>query len=448
MRYNPEIKDVPDKWYNIIPDLEFALSPAMGSSGYPLSQHDMASLSPDPIIGQELERKKRDIPIPQEIRKLYSEWRPTPLFRAERLERTLDTPARIFYKYEGTSPSSSYEFNTAIAQAFYASQDDTKSIITATGDGEWGASLAIACNYFNIECKVYMVRASYDQREHGRYIMEILGAEVIPSPSEFTGTGKGILSKEPNTSGSLGIALSEAFEDAMGREDTMFAWGTVMNHVILHQTVIGIETQNQMKRAGFQPDICIGSVAGGSGFGGLVFPFYEEIERGMLAIAVETAAAPSLSKGTYAYDYADSGRLGPMLQMYTLGNSYIPPEINAGGMRYHGISPLVSALYREEQIKAHSYTQRQAFEAGITFARSEGFVPSPESSYTIKAVIDQALACKEKKERKNILFLLSTNSNLDIATFKDFLEGAVEDKYIMEEQVEDALDKLPQIATY
>jgi tryptophan synthase beta chain len=233
----------------------------------------------------------------------------------------------------------------------------------------------------------------------------------------------------------------------MGREDTMFAWGTVMNHVILHQTVIGIETQNQMKRAGFQPNICIGAVAGGSGFGGLVFPFYEEIERGMQAIAVETAAAPSLSKGTYAYDYADSGRLGPMLQMYTLGNSYIPPEINAGGMRYHGMSPLVSALYREKQIKAQSYTQRQAFEAGVTFARSEGFVPSPESSYTIKAVIDQALACKEKKERKNILFLLSTNSNLDIATFKDFLEGAVEDKYIVEEQVKDALDKLPQIAT-
>ena len=447
MRFNPETKDMPDKWYNIIPDLEFALSPAMGSSGYPLSQHDMASLSPDPIIEQELERNKRDIPIPQEIRKLYSEWRPTPLFRAERLERTLDTPARIFYKYEGGSPSGSYEFNTAIAQAFYASQDDTKSIITATGDGDWGASLAIACNYFNIECKVYMVRSSYDQREHGRYIMEILGAEVIPSPSEFTGTGKGVLSKEPNSPGSMGIALGEAFEDAMGREDTMFAWGTVMNHVILHQTVIGIETQNQMKRAGFQPDICIGAVAGGSGFGGLVFPFYQEIQRGMQAIAVETAAAPSLSKGRYAYDYADSGRLGPMLQMYTLGNSYIPPGISAGGMRYHGISPLVSALYREKQIKAQSYTQRQAFEAGITFARSEGFVPSPESSYTIKAVIDQALACKEKKERKNILFLLSTNSNLDIATFKDFLEGAVEDKYIMEEQVEDALDKLPQIAT-
>jgi tryptophan synthase beta chain len=447
MRFNPETKDMPDKWYNIIPDLEFALSPAMGSSGYPLSQHDMASLSPDPIIEQELERNKRDIPIPQEIRKLYSEWRPTPLFRAERLERTLDTPARIFYKYEGGSPSGSYEFNTAIAQAFYASRDDTKSIITATGDGDWGASLAIACNYFNIECKVYMVRSSYDQREHGRYIMEILGAEVIPSPSEFTGTGKGVLSKEPNSPGSLGIALGEAFEDAMGREDTMFAWGTVMNHVILHQTVIGIETQNQMKRAGFQPDICIGAVAGGSGFGGLVFPFYQEIQRGMQAIAVETAAAPSLSKGRYAYDYADSGRLGPMLQMYTLGNSYIPPGISAGGMRYHGISPLVSALYREKQIKAQSYTQRQAFEAGITFARSEGFVPSPESSYTIKAVIDQALAYKEKKERKNILFLLSTNSNLDIATFKDFLEGAVEDKYIMEEQVEDALDKLPQIAT-
>ena len=446
MRFIPDTKDMPDKWYNIIPDLEFALSPAMSPSGYPLSQHDMASLSPSPLIEQELERKRRDISIPQELRTLYSEWRPTALFRAERLERRLDTPARIFYKYEGGSPGGGYEFNTAIAQAFYASRDGMKSIITATGDGEWGASLAIACNYFNIKCRVYMIKSSYNEGEHGRYVMEILGAEVIPSPSEYTGTGKNILIKEPNSPGSLGIALGEAFEDAMGRDDTMFAWGTVMNHVILHQTFIGMEAKQQLKRAGFQPDICIGAVAGGSGFGGLVFPFYQEIKHGMQAIAVETAAAPSLSKGRYAYDYADSGRLGPMLQMYTLGHSYIPPGIRAGGMRYHGISPLVSALYREKRIEAQSYTQRQAFEAGVTFARSEGFVPSPESSYTVKAVIDQALACKEKKERKNILFMLSTNSTMDIAIFKDFLEGAIEDKYLIEEQFEDAIMDLPQIA--
>jgi len=445
MRFTPENKDLPEKWYNVIPDLEFSLSPAMGASGYPLGQHDMNSLSPNPIIEQELERKKRDVPIPPELRNLYAEWRPTPLFRAERLEKKLETPARLFYKYEGGSPSGSYDLNTAMAQAYYASHDGAEHIITATGDGEWGVSLAIACNHFGIKCRVYMVRSSYDEQVYGRYIMEILGADVVSSPSEDTSTGRKVLSSDPKAPGSLGTAISEAFEEAMSRNDATFAWGTVMNHVILHQTLIGLEAQQQLRRAGFQPEICIGAVAGGSGFGGLVFPLYREIQHGMRAIAVETAAAPSLSKGHYAYDYVDTERLGPMLQMYTLGHSYIPPGIRAGGMRYHGISPLVSALYREKLMEAKLYTQRQALEAGIMFARSEGLVPSPESSYTIRAVIDQAVACKEKKERKNILFLLNTNSNLDTSTFKDFLEGAVEDKYLLEDQVVAAINNLPKM---
>ena len=444
MRFTPENKDLPEKWYNVIPDLEFSLSPAMGASGYPLGQHDMNSVSPNPIIEQELERKKRDVPIPSELRNLYAEWRPTPLFRAERLEKKLETPARLFYKYEGGSPSGSYDLNTAMAQAYYASHDGAEHIITATGDGEWGVSLAIACNHFGIKCRVYMVRSSYDEQVYGRYIMEILGADVVSSPSEDTSTGRKVLSSDPKAPGSLGTAISEAFENAMSRNDATFAWGTVMNHVILHQTLIGLEAQQQLRRAGFQPEICIGAVAGGSGFGGLVFPLYREIQHGMRAIAVETAAAPSLSRGHYAYDYVDTERLGPMLHMYTLGHSYIPPGIRAGGMRYHGISPLVSALYREKRMEAKLYTQRQAFEAGIMFARSEGLVPSPESSYTIRAVIDQAVACKEKKERKNILFLLNTNSNIDISTFKDFLEGAVEDKYLLEDQVVAAINNLPK----
>ena len=445
MRFTPENKDLPEKWYNVIPDLEFSLSPAMGASGYPLGQHDMNSVSPNPIIEQELERKKRDVPIPPELRNLYAEWRPTPLFRAERLEKKLETPARLFYKYEGGSPSGSYDLNTAMAQAYYASHDGAEHIITATGDGEWGVSLAIACNHFGIKCRVYMVRSSYDEQVYGRYIMEILGADVVSSPSEDTSTGRKVLSSDPKAPGSLGTAISEAFENAMSRNDATFAWGTVMNHVILHQTLIGLEAQQQLRRAGFQPEICIGAVAGGSGFGGLVFPLYREIQHGMRAIAVETAAAPSLSRGHYAYDYVDTERLGPMLHMYTLGHSYIPPGIRAGGMRYHGISPLVSALYREKRMEAKLYTQRQAFEAGIMFARSEGLVPSPESSYTIRAVIDQAVACKEKKERKNILFLLNTNSNIDISTFKDFLEGAVEDKYLLEDQVVAAINNLPKM---
>ena len=445
MRFTPENKDLPEKWYNVIPDLEFSLSPAMGASGYPLGQHDMNSVSPNPIIEQELERKKRDVPIPPELRNLYAEWRPTPLFRAERLEKKLETPARLFYKYEGGSPSGSYDLNTAMAQAYYASHDGAEHIITATGDGEWGVSLAIACNHFGIKCRVYMVRSSYDEQVYGRYIMEILGADVVSSPSEDTSTGRKVLSSDPKAPGSLGTAISEAFEEAMSRNDATFAWGTVMNHVILHQTLIGLEAQQQLRRAGFQPEICIGAVAGGSGFGGLVFPLYREIQHGMRAIAVETAAAPSLSRGHYAYDYVDTERLGPMLQMYTLGHSYIPPGIRAGGMRYHGISPLVSALYREKLMEAKLYTQRQALEAGIMFARSEGLVPSPESSYTIRAVIDQAVACKEKKERKNILFLLNTNSNLDTSTFKDFLEGAVEDKYLLEDQVVAAINNLPKM---
>lgn len=449
MRISLESKELPTKWYNIIPDLDFDIPPMMSSSGYPLSHHDLRYLAPSSIIDQELERKERDISIPGEIRDIYSDWQPTPLHRAEKLENNFGTPARIYYKYEGGSPTGSHEMNTAIAQAYYAVRDeDVKCIVTATGNGEWGASLATACNYFGIQCKVYMVRSSYEEKVFGRYLMEILGAEVVTSPSDKTLIGKKLLAKNPNSPGSLNIALSEAFDEANGREDATFSWGTVMNHVLLHQTIIGLEARDQMRKAGSYPDIIICAVGGGSAFGGLVFPFYAHRRSGTRIIAVETAACPSLSKGRYAYDYGDAEGLSPMLKMYTLGHSFVAPAIRAGGMRYHGISPLVSALYREKQIEAKTHTQRQAFEAAITFARTEGLIASPETSYALAAVLDEALKCKQQNERKNILFLLDASSNLDLATFKDFVEGAIEDQPFHEEGVQAALKELPEVAPH
>jgi tryptophan synthase beta chain len=446
MKISLESNKIPNKWYNIIPDLDFDVPPMMSTSGYPLSYHELDPLTSSSIIDQELEKEKRDISIPKEVQDFYSEWRPTPLYRAERLEKSLGTPARVFYKYEGYSPSGSHEMNTAVAQAYYAVQEEgVKRMVTATGNGEWGASLAIACNHFGIQCKVYMVRSSYEEKPYGRYVMEILGAEVTPSPSEKTRTGKKILAQNPDSPGSLSIALSEAFEEATTGDDIKFAWGTVMNHVVLHQTVIGLEARTQIRQAGASPDVIICAVGGGSGLGGLAFPFYQERERGTRIIAVETATAPSLSKGRYAYDYGDTEGLFPLLKMYTLGHSFVPPGIRAGGMRYHGISPLVSALYREKQIEAKTYTQRQAFEAAITFARTEGLIPSPEASYAVAAVIDEALACKQNKERLNILFLLDGNSNLDLDAFKNFVDGALEDQPFPEETAQTALKQLPQI---
>jgi len=448
MRIAPKTDNIPKRWYNIIPDLDFNIPPMMSSSGYALSHHDLEYLAPYFIIDQELEREKRELPIPKEVGEFYSHWRPTPLYRAERLEKNLETPARIFYKDEGGSPSGSHEMNTAVAQAYYAVQDEgVECMVTATGNGEWGASLAIACNYFGIRCKVYMVRSSYEQKVYGRYVMEILGAEVVPSPSEKTFTGKKILAQDPNSPGSLSIALSEAFQEANSRDDTKFSWGTVMNHVLLHQTVIGLEARSQMHGVGVDPDLIIGAVSGGSGLGGLAFPFYQEGRRGTRIMAVETAACPSLSKGRYAYDYGDTEGLSPMLKMYTLGRSFVPPDIRAGGMRYHGISPLVSALYREKQLEVKTYMQRKAFEAAITFARTEGLIPSPETSYAVAAVIDEALACKQRKEKKNILFLLDGNSNLDLSTFKDFAQGAIKDQPFPEKNVQAALEQLPEVKT-
>ncbi len=444
MRINPDLKGIPVKWTNIIPNLGFYLPPVMSASGYDLTYHNLEPFSPPQIIDQELDRESREVSIPKEIIDLYATWRPTPLQRADRFERVLGTPAQIYFKYEGSSPSGGHEMNTAIPQAFFASRDkNTRCIISATGNGEWGSSLAIACNYFGLKCKIFMVRSSYEKKAYGRYIMEILGAEVLPSPSDQTKTGKKALEQNPGSSGSIGLALSEAFEAAGTSDDTLFAWGSVMNHVLLHQTVVGLEAQSQLRREGITPDIIISAVGGGSSFGGLVFPFYSNSDRKIRMIAVETAGAPSLSKGRYAYDYADAEGFAPVLKMYTLGHGFMPRGISAGDMRYHGMSPIISALYRENRIEARAYDQHEAFESALAFTRSEGLVPSPQSAYTIKAVMDEALICKMKNEKKSILFSLDANSNLDLESFKLFVDGAIENRPLKEIDVQDALTRLP-----
>jgi tryptophan synthase beta chain len=446
MRINSETKDIPSRWYNIIPDLDFQVPTPISSNGYPITYNDMEQLSSSAIINQELERKVREISIPKEIMAFYSNWRPTPLYRAENLEKMLGTSARLYYKDEGSNSSGGHEMNTALPQAYYASKEKgVKCIVTATGNGEWGAALAIACNYFGLKCKVFMVRSSYEQKPYGRYIMEILGADVIPSPSSTTKFGQKEIAENPNSQGSIGLALSEAFEDAASHDDTKFAWGSVMNHVLLHQTVVGLEAQNQLRRIGVSPDIIISAVGGGSSFGGLVFPFYPDRGKNTRMVAVESASAPSLSKGQYTYDYSDAKGLTFLLKMYTLGHGFVPPGIRAGNMRYHGVSPLISALYREQKIEAKSYRQHQAFEAAISFARAEGMIPSPESAYAIKAAMDEALSCKDKNESKNILFVVDANSNLDLETFRDFVDGSLETMPSPEKEIQEALTNCPAI---
>ena len=442
MRLPLNERGLPDHWYNIIPDLDFAIPQPMSSSGYPLSSNDLEPLATHAIIEQELERDKSELAIPKEVRKLYSNWRPTPIYRADKLESELETPARIFYKYEGGGMSISHEANTAFTQAYYANREDTKHLITATANGEWGVSLAIACNHFGIKCRVYMVNSSYRSKVYGRYLMEMLGAEVIPSPSERTKTGKKALSSNSEPSGNLSIALGEAFEDAFSDEASKFCWGTVMNHVLLHQSVVGIEAADQPSSSGMHPDIVIASVGCGSGFGGLVFPIFRKRRKDTRFIAVEPEASPTLTKGIYAYDRAGSSGLSFMLKMYTLGHGFIQSDMKAEAMKYHGVSPLISALYRNKQIEAKAYSQSKAFEAAIIFAKAEGFIPTPECSYAIRAVIDEAVACKTRKEKKSILFLLDANSNFDIDTYKEFAEGNLRDHPASDEEIKAALKEL------
>jgi len=439
---------IPRAWYNIAADLPVPLFPVLHpATRQPIGPDDLAPLFPMALIGQEVSTE-RDIEIPEPVRDAYRLYRPSPLYRAHRLERALDTPAHIYYKYEGVSPAGSHKPNTALAQAFYNKEAGVKRLATETGAGQWGSALAFAGAVFGLEVKVYMVRASYDQKPYRRILMETYGAEVVASPSLTTNYGRKVLSEDPDSPGSLGMAISEAVEDAATRDDTKYALGSVLNHVLLHQTVIGQEALEQMAMAGESPDIVIGCTGGGSNFAGLTFPFLGRNFRegaNHRIIAVEPEAAPSLTRGVYAYDFGDTGQMAPIVKMYTLGADFIPDPIHAGGLRYHGMSPLVSLLKEHGHIEARSVHQRASFEAGVAFARAEGILPAPEPTHAIRVAMDEALAAKEAGESRVILFNLCGHGHFDLSAYERYLDGSLEDYEYPAEKVEAALAALPSV---
>jgi tryptophan synthase beta chain len=442
-------KELPTHWYNIQPDLPFPLPPVIHpGTKQPIGPQELAPLFAMELIKQEVSRE-RWIEIPEEVREVYKLWRPSPLYRAVRLEQALDTPAHIYYKWEGVSPAGSHKPNSAVAQAFFNKREGVKRITTETGAGQWGSALAMSCNFFGIECKVYMVKVSYQQKPHRRVLMESWGATVIPSPSPNTGAGRAVLARDPDSPGSLGIAISEAVEEAAGREDTRYALGSVLNHVLLHQTVIGLETQRQFELAGESPDILVGCVGGGSSFAGFTLPFLKDKLSGkntnLRAIAVEPMACPSLTKGAYVYDFGDSAGTTPLLKMYTLGHSFIPAPIHAGGLRYHGMAPLVCALYDHRVIEAVAVHQLPTFEAALQFARTEGILSAPEPAHAIRVVIDEALKCKASGERKVIGFVLCGHGHFDLGAYDAYLQGRLQDFEYPETKIREALAALPNI---
>ena len=440
-------QQIPTHWYNVIPDLPGPLAPVIHPGTLkPVGPQDLAPIFPMSLIEQEMS-PERWVKIPDPVREIYKLWRPTPLFRARRLEQALGTPARIYYKYEGVSPAGSHKPNTAVPQVYYNKIAGTKRIATETGAGQWGVSLALACNLFGLECTVYMVKVSYGQKPYRKSLMQLWGAEVLPSPSTRTQAGRAILERDPECSGSLGMAISEAVEDAATHEDTKYALGSVLNHVVLHQTVIGLEAKEQMKLTGDSPDVVIGCHGGGSNFGGLAFPFVADRAAGakVRLLAAEPSSCPTLTKGVYAFDYGDTSRLAPIVKMHTLGHDFVPPGIHAGGLRYHGASPLVSQLVEAGQVEARSFGQLACFEAALQFARTEAIVPAPESSHAIRAAIDEALRAKEEGKERVILFGLSGNGQLDLASYEAFLAGQLEDYEYPEEAIRESLARLPRI---
>lgn len=439
--------EIPRQWYNIQADMPNLPRPPLSpDSKEPIAPHQLSAIFPQELIKQEVSQE-RWIDIPDEVRELYKLWRPTPLIRASRLEKLLDTPAKIYYKYEGTSPAGSHKPNTSIPQAYYNKQEGIKRLATETGAGQWGSALSLACSMFGLECTVYMVKVSYQQKPYRRSFMETFGGKVIPSPSEMTEAGRRILAEDPSSLGSLGIAISEAVEDAATHDDTNYSLGSVLNHVCLHQTIIGLECKKQMEAVNEYPDIIIGCCGGGSNFSGISFPFLYDKFKGkkLRAIAVEPTACPTLTKGLYAYDYGDTAQLTPILSMYTLGHDFVPPGIHAGGLRYHGDSPLISQLYKDGIIEAVAYNQNAVFEAAIQFAKSEGIVPAPESAHAIKGAIDEAIKAKEAGETKTILFCLSGHGYFDFSAYDNYLSGKLEDIDCSEEMLKQGLRNLPQI---
>lgn len=439
--------EIPKQWYNIIADMPNKPAPYHNPVTLDLIQpDDMKAIFPDEIIKQEMSTE-RYIDIPAEVREMYRQFRPSPLYRARALEKQLDTPARIYYKYEGTNATGSHKLNTAIPQAYYNKIAGIKRLATETGAGQWGSALSLATSQFGIECSVYMVNVSYQQKPYRRSFMKTFGANVVASPSNLTNCGRSILEKDPLCSGSLGIAISEAVEDAATHADTNYALGSVLNHVCLHQTIIGIETKKQFEMIDEYPHVIFACCGGGSNFSGITFPFLQDKFKGknLRAVAVEPTACPTLTKGIFAYDYGDTVKVAPITKMYTLGHDFVPEGIHAGGLRYHGDSAIVSQLYHDGLIEAKAYGQKSVFEAAITFARAEGIVPAPESSHAIRAAIDEALLAKEAGEEKVILFCLSGHGYFDFTAYENYFSGALDDIDYSPESVEESLRNLPNI---
>lgn len=441
--------EMPTAWYNIVPDLPAPPPPPLHpGTGQPVGPDDLAPLFPQALIMQEVSGD-RYIDIPGEVLDVYRLWRPSPLFRARRLERALDTPAKIYYKYEGVSPVGSHKPNTAVPQAFYNAAEGVSKLTTETGAGQWGSALAFACAQFGISCEVWQVRASYDQKPYRKIMMETYGALVHPSPSDLTQSGRAVLAEHPDSTGSLGIAISEAVEMAAGDPNTRYALGSVLNHVLMHQTVIGEEALKQFELAGDTPDVIVGCTGGGSNFGGLVFPFLREKLAGKISPtirAVEPAACPSFTRGVYAYDFGDTAGLTPLLKMHTLGHGFIPDPIHAGGLRYHGMSPLLSHIFELGLLDAVAIPQNECFAAGVRFARSEGILPAPEPTHALAECVREALRCKESGEEKVILTALCGHAHLDLPAYASYLAGEMVDRELSDAELEQALKSLPVTA--
>ena len=442
--------DIPKAWYNIQADLPFDL-PAVLHPGtkQPVGPDDFAPLFPMSLIMQEVS-KERWIEIPDPVREVYKIWRPTPLYRAHRLEKALNTPAKIYYKYEGVSPAGSHKPNTAVAQAFYNKEAGTKRITTETGAGQWGSSLAFACGLFGIELKIYMVKVSYEQKPYRRNLMETWGAKVVASPSNETNAGRAMLAQDPNCTGSLGLAISEAVEDCVtSTVPTKYSLGSVLNHVLMHQTVIGLESQRQLDMAGVYPDVIVGCIGGGSNFAGFTYPFIADKLSGkakdLRVVAIEPAAAPSLTRGLYAYDFGDTSMMTPLVKMYTLGHGFMPAPIHAGGLRYHGMASSICELYRHKIIEARAVQQKATFEAGIFFARTEGIVPAPEAAHAVRGAMDEAIRCREEGKSETIVFNLCGHGHFDMASYDRYLRGDIQDYELPQSEIEKAQEALPVV---
>ncbi|MBP3870905.1 MAG: TrpB-like pyridoxal phosphate-dependent enzyme [Faecalicoccus sp.] len=444
-----EESEIPKQWYNLRADMKNKPAPLLNpGAGKPVAAEDLLPVFCEELVKQELDNDTPYFDIPKEIQEYYKTFRPSPLYRAYRLEKALGTPAHIYYKFEGNNTSGSHKLNSALAQAYYAKKQGLKGVTTETGAGQWGTALSMACAYFDLDCIVYMVKVSYEQKPFRREVMRTYGASVTPSPSTTTNAGRQILKEHPDTTGSLGCAISEAVEAAVSKEGYRYVLGSVLNQVVLHQSVIGLETQTALKKLGVEPDIIIGCAGGGSNLGGLIAPFMGEKLRGekdYRIIAVEPASCPSLTRGVYAYDFCDTGKVTPLAKMYTLGCDFIPSANHAGGLRYHGMSPILSQLYHDGYMEAVSVEQTAVFEAATQFARTEGILPAPESSHAIRAAIDEALKCKESGESKNIVFGLTGTGYFDMTAYENYNNGTMIDYIPTDEDLKKYIEKLPKI---